>query len=291
MEFIFAFVGIRGRVAVMMRLRWFPFLLFLVLSKAGAQTTAFEFLSFDRTKNEGIDCEMIYGVEVTTFDFQGPRFHFHSTTSVDGLKQERVTFTTEQFSGNLPREEWEKFLSDVRKLPLKPLTEGKKENTRGHVILDGKEYPLIAGLGTEARKAWQKFLDEFVHRFPSDYSTGRTTSTLEGESVKPLEVTVDEVIRDPGKFEGKRIRVTAFYHTEFECSHFVQRAADSNDIRKGIWFTSVSSFAKPGEFELENDHRVVVEGTFSSRPGSRGHMGAWVGGLILVTSIKSSPAP
>ncbi|MDP0491424.1 MAG: hypothetical protein Q7Q71_10275 [Verrucomicrobiota bacterium JB023] len=114
------------------------------------------------------------------------------------------------------------------------------------------------------------------------------TRKLEGETVPPKALDFATLLKSPKDFDGKRIRLTGFYHGEFEGSSFAATKAEVRDYKKALWLGGMSSFADPKRISGQYDIVLTVEGTFELGPG--GHMGLWMGELVRVTESKPTGA-
>jgi hypothetical protein len=97
----------------------------------------------------------------------------------------------------------------------------------------------------------------------------------------PHPVTFEELWRSPDKFDGKRVRLTGYYHHEFEGSNF--GPTKNADYTQSVWLGSASTFARSADTQRLNDTFITVDGTFDFGPG--GHLGAWPGELNRFTRL------
>jgi hypothetical protein len=96
------------------------------------------------------------------------------------------------------------------------------------------------------------------------------------------------LLKSPKDYDGKRIRLTGFYHGEFEGSSFAATKAGIRAYDKALWLGGMSSFADPKKISDLNDATLTVDGTFELGPG--GHMGLWMGELVRITESKPTKA-
>ncbi len=267
--------------------------LFLAVAPVSAQvTTLFEFQTSIRLKTKTLNAISYFGVEVTEIDPGHLRFHFNRNCRVLGLNQDSFSYVREQFSGDLQADRWKLLLEEAHKLPLEELKKGKSEASIGTLIFEDATYRIPQDAGAETIEKWQKSLESFVRTLPVDWTLGTTTFTMEGATVKPVDVTIAQIVETPERYDGKRVRIEAIYRNGMEQSAFGPLGSEKSASSEEIWFGGVSMFfADSMEFALKNGSYVKVVGTFSNKPGSKGHMGAYVGGLELVTSIHKLPEP
>jgi len=114
----------------------------------------------------------------------------------------------------------------------------------------------------------------------------RAIHESEGDLVPTQQTTLQELISNPNKFDGKRVSVVGFYHWEFEGCEL--RAKEKSDYDQNVWCSSVSSFAS-NDVVLKSDCWARVDGTFLKGP--TGHMGTWPGEITRVTRFDVSESP
>ena len=99
----------------------------------------------------------------------------------------------------------------------------------------------------------------------------------------PLGLSLVQLIANPDRYEGKRVRVKGYCHLEFEeQSLYLHREdADLMNTSNAVWLELEASDvdqAKP------NEQFVLVEGIFTGK--SRGHLGAWSGTIRDITRLE-----
>jgi hypothetical protein len=246
----------------------------------------FRFCGFDDTKNEYLDYTVIQDITVYDRSSEDPCLMFYTEYRVSGINQKAFTFTTERFEAPIPRNKYDEFIESAKKLPTKELKDSGKSISSGWITLNGKQYQIIASPDTEVRKQWQSFLNDLLKKCAPVEKRKKSTQTIEGEVVEPVTITFTQLLENPAKFDGKRIRVTGFYHGEFERSSFASSAKDIINYDKALWLGEDSSFADPRKVSRTNDSILTIDGTFELGPG--GHMGLWMGELSRVTEIKKA---
>ena len=106
---------------------------------------------------------------------------------------------------------------------------------------------------------------------------------FQGDDQEPVAVALDTLIRNREAYNGKRVRVSGFYHTEFEHSSLSPDPAHIYDYKNSLWLGGASGIARCCDLAYTNDTFVTVEGTFNGRVG--GHMGLWSGQMDRLTKI------
>jgi len=162
--------------------------------------------------------------------------------------------------------------------PKKYLHKGIKEikeleNRRVSVIFDDSGLPSIQGKLLYAKWDLGKYKNQTVGRV----WTNTTKTILEGDDREPRDTSLEEILSNPVAYDGKRVRVTGNYHSEFEHS-----ALSTED--KSVWLGEASTFARQEDVIFQNDSFMTVEGTFLAGP--RGHLGMFPGEIARVTKIE-----
>jgi len=248
----------------------------------------FRFYVFDETKTDKLHYE--YCQDVTVYDFasRGPRLVWHTEYRVYGINQDSFTFTTQRYDGEVTPKAYAAFLEEARKLPMAGLDEKKKDRratgSSGWIDLDGKHIDVTAGPDTEVRRRWQELLDTFLARYAPPESRQTTRRTVEGDIVEPREIDFATLLKNPEAYDGKRIRLTGYYHGEFEGSSFAATKGEIRNYDRALWRGGPSSFADPKSISRRNDLLLTIDGTFELGPG--GHMGLWRGEIERVTAAK-----
>lgn len=108
--------------------------------------------------------------------------------------------------------------------------------------------------------------------------------TIEGDLVPAQPLSLKELLNNPNGFDGKRIRVSGYYHQEYHCSSLTFSQKSRTDPEQGIWIDNSSTYADTAHIDYANDSYVTVEGSFLGRPG--GAFGAWLASIERITLIK-----
>jgi hypothetical protein len=248
----------------------------------------FRFYASDETKNDRLHYEFIQDINIYYFESQLPRFAYYTEYRVYGINQDEFTYTTEQYAGDLTRADYALLLKRAHELPLKGLDPKKKNEDAtgsfGWIKLDGVDHTVTAKPDLEIRKQWQRFIDKLISEHAPMEKREITKQTLEGETIAPKVLDFATLLKSPKDYDGKRIRLTGFYHGEFECSSFSATKAGIREYDKALWLGGMSSFADPKRISGLNDVTLSVDGTFELGPG--GHLGLWMGELLRITESK-----
>ncbi len=109
-----------------------------------------------------------------------------------------------------------------------------------------------------------------------------------------INVTLVQLIANPEKFNGKRVRVIGFLRLEFEGDVLYLHREDYENaiLGNGIWVDVTPAITK--QKASLNMNYVLLEGVFSS--SDRGHMGMWSGTIKQIRraevwrSVNQEPA-
>ncbi|MGI9242171.1 MAG: hypothetical protein ACR2RV_15335, partial [Verrucomicrobiales bacterium] len=158
--------------------------------------------------------------------------------------------------------------------------------TIGWVKLDEESYSITATREAGVRVQWRKLLEDLLSRHAPRGKREITRRTVEGEVVEPQIIDFPTLLKNPKKFDGKRVRLAGFYHDEFEGSSFATSKREIGNYDRALWLDGASTFADPSRVSDLNEVHLTVEGTFELGPG--GHMGLWMGVLTRVTESKAT---
>jgi hypothetical protein len=97
-------------------------------------------------------------------------------------------------------------------------------------------------------------------------------------------VPMSELIAEPQRFEGQKIRVVGFLRLEFEKNGLYLTREDYNNSATGhaLWLDLKNAQLRSSS-KLNHGH-VIIEGRFGSPDKARG--GKWGGALLQVTSLR-----
>jgi hypothetical protein len=113
------------------------------------------------------------------------------------------------------------------------------------------------------------------------------TTTIEGDLQPTRPVTVAELLKHPDLYNGKRVRISGFYHSEYEDSSLYDRNGDPLSL--SLWVNGSSTFARDKDLHWTDDGRVIMEGCFMKGPA--GELGGWPASLQRVTKVVSLDPP
>ena len=104
---------------------------------------------------------------------------------------------------------------------------------------------------------------------------------------EPVDVGMIQLLANPAKFHGKRIRVEGFLHAQFEdeCLYLSKEDADFLNGKHSFWmsYSNHLSAAPKKPLDYFDGKRVLVIGVFDKNEG--GHLGAAAGGIKDVSDI------
>jgi hypothetical protein len=180
--------------------------------------------------------------------------------------------------------------------------------------LSGREFELSHRLLPRSgiRKQIDDVIKSIIHEFGLDQINGPAYATLvrkagtstigpsdvqdrpnppavsesEGDLIPPRETALQELISHADKFDGKRVSVLGFYHSEFEGNEL--RFQEKSDERENVWCEVISSFASK-DVAFKQDSWARVDGTFLKGPS--GHFGMWPGEITRVTRFELQTRP
>ena len=181
------------------------------------------------------------------------------------------------------------------KLPKGDNFIGDAPNTRINATISGRDLERIynSPINSAARKSFHAAVIALAKKLGIDQpeDVARVTRMVEGDRTPAREIPFSALITNPARYDGKRIAVAGFYHTEFECSLLVSERFDWHtlDSDRKFWIGGSSKFAKPSNFHWKNDSWVRLEGVFSASHG--GHMGASPGVIRRVTKLTALDEP
>jgi hypothetical protein len=179
----------------------------------------FRYYVFDETKTDKLHYEHAY--DFTIYDFAGrlPHLMFYTEYRIYGCAQDSFTYTVEHCEQDIPRERFNKFLDAIREIPPKTLQElrgNETERSHGWLTLDDTDHTINARLTDSSPAKLHTLILTFLDEVAPKDTRKTSTRTIEGDLVPALAVTFDALLRAPEQFDGKRVRLTGYYHYEFE---------------------------------------------------------------------------
>jgi hypothetical protein len=204
---------------------------------------------------------------------------YYTEYRIYGINQDRFSFTTEKAEVKLSTREYADFRKTVAALPVQGL-DPKTAASFGSIDMASRQFRVSASPDTEVRKIWQSLLDAFLKKHTAG-KLQKTTKTIQGETAPPTDVSFAQLLKNPQAYDGKRIRITGYYHGEFEGSSFATSKAEIENYKQAVWLNGGSAFANPANLDERNNRVLTVEGTFTF--GDGGHMGLWMGEISRTT--------
>lgn len=270
-----------------MQLR-FPILLLLLLSAVAYAQAEFRYFIDDWTTNQNLNVDHLHDVTIYHSAGEAPRLSFYTRFDIYGCRQNTYKYTVQSCALDVPLERYNKFLAQVRAFPLdtlrKKMPRDSEHRSDGRIEIDGSEHVITTPLTEAQRAAFHALVISFLDDVAPKPKRILTTRTIEGDFIPARPVTFQTLLKSPKRFDGKRVRLTGYYHHEFEDSTFGPRKGAS--YKESVWLNDVSFFAKKADVRWSNDKFITVEGTFNMGPG--GHVGLWAGEIHRVTKIKIS---
>lgn len=249
----------------------------------------FRYYVFDETKTDKLHYEHAHDFTIYAFADPSPRLVFYTEYRIYGCAQETFTYSVERCECEISRERFNKLITAIREIPPRTLQLKEKrgnevECTHGMLELNGTNHHFNAGPTEPNRAKLHTLILAFLDEVAPKASRKITTRTIEGDLVVAHAVAFETLLGTPEKFDGKRVRLTGYYHAEFEGSNFGPRKNAA--CRQSVWLGGDSTFATPANIKRLNDTFITAEGTFDSGPG--GHMGLWPGELHRVTRLTKA---
>ncbi|MFP5236501.1 MAG: hypothetical protein ACLGSD_11415 [Acidobacteriota bacterium] len=101
----------------------------------------------------------------------------------------------------------------------------------------------------------------------------------------PQDVSMIQLIANPQRYDGKRVRIIGFLHLEFEGdSIYLHREDFEFGITKNALWIDVPRDMTPDQIKSVNDNYVICTGTFAA--GMHGHMGLNSGEVAKITRLQ-----
>ena len=96
-------------------------------------------------------------------------------------------------------------------------------------------------------------------------------------SAEPQDVSMVQMIANPEKFDGHRVRIIGFVKLEFEGNaiYLHQEDFDHGMTRNGLWL-NISEDIRTRSKEFDG-HYCLIEGKFNA--GAKGHLGMFSGSI------------
>ena len=239
-------------------------------------------------RTDKINYEKIQQIHVDEYDNGSGRLFYHEYYYVYGINQAEFSFFPIRYHASLSPEALKMILAAIGKLDPTNLEAESKDGIRiyGTVDVGGKEYKVSALPDSKERKPWEDLFVSWREQFPPKGDERTTPITLQGDTIAPVAVSFEDLLKRPTEYAGKRVRVLGHYHGEFEGSHFSRTKEEELDYGRAFWLGGYSTFVDSESIPKINDAFIVVDATFE--PHSNGHMGLWLAGLSRATAIRKA---
>jgi|GEM_PF-5049859 len=235
----------------------------------------FQFQVYDRIRNEKLQYDVERKIMIDAVHFQNPHLDYSIEYQIFGINQDEFTINNKTYQGSISRKDYENFLEEARKLPLKSLELGDPL-VFGRIDLDGKKHKISAAQDMADRMKWQTFLDGILKKHAPESTRNISRKTVEGDTVKARVIDLSTLLKDPKKFDGKRIRLA--YPNEDEDEDSVIAASRENfglqpySYSHTLKLADPSTFADSKHISLINEKKFTVEGTFDLRQDYSGEL-------------------
>jgi hypothetical protein len=184
--------------------------------------------------------------------------------------------------------DYERVLAFARGIDLHKLVSSPSTMcSLGWLEFDGVQHNFNNPLDDPTRKKFHTALLALVDQIVPRHERKFVTTTIEGDFEPARTVTVAELLKHPARYNGKRVRITGYYHSEFEDSSLYDKKGDP--MFHALWVDGASSFAREKDLQWTDDGHVIMEGCFIQGPD--GHLGGWPGELQRVTRVVSLDPP
>jgi hypothetical protein len=262
-------------------------LLFVLFAPVAATALNFRYYVMDETKTGQLDYELVQ--DCSTFSDARPQLEYGTQYHIWGCSQKSFTYREELTAWHsISPADFNRLFAVLHGLDLHALhAERGTSCSFGWLELGGPRIDFNNPLGDPTRDSLDRAVMSFLGSVVPSSARQTVTTTIEGDFEPARTVTVAQILKNPARYNGKRVRITGYYHAEFEDSNLSDRR--SNEITTSLWVDAQSTFAKKGDLDWPEDGRVTIDGCFMKGPG--GHMGAWPGELQRVTRVISLDPP
>lgn len=265
------------------------------------------YIEYERTKEGNLDCTSVKKIVVQFGDHGW--LHLEAGHPFFGCARPGFEFTDEDSEFRLGRDDSDRLFKAIHDQVLfGPHLAGFRARPARLgdgfclLIFQGNAYYLP---DTPEGGTVKKIVTDFAQEMTGKANGRSTVSTrsMEGDFQPPLEVRIEELIANPAKYDGKRVRVSGYCPLTGAAYGLVASRYEKG-VKKGLWLGPFSKFAprhtdETGDFK---DNYVTVEGTFDSAlgemdmpPGVNQGLAenkiAPVGGIRLITKMQKIPPP
>jgi hypothetical protein len=112
------------------------------------------------------------------------------------------------------------------------------------------------------------------------------SSTADGA----IKTSLVRLLAHPEEYNGRRVRLVGYYHSEFEESglYLTKDDATSHNYQNGLWVGGTAKDANTNRVHRVNEGFVEVVGTFGYTPKhGAGHFDLWFGLLDEITVFEA----
>ena len=251
----------------------------------------FHFSVSDATKTDALDFAVALTLEICDLSSdedrksQGCRAFYSVEYTINGVNQSSFSYTTENYEADLTAQDYDAFLIEVRKMPI----EDSDDRANGWIHFDKRDHRIFLAPGSEPRKKWQALFDRLILKHVPIAKKEKVDYVVVGDIVKATTIDFQILMKAPAAFDGKRIRLTGFYHSAFEDSTFAASKDDALHFKQAVSLGAPSSFIDAKNFKDVNDMQVTVEGTFQHYP--EGARSLWIGRIDRLTYFLPTEGP
>jgi hypothetical protein len=243
-------------------------------------------LSYTATEEictDEINYEVIHSFRVPAWNYDELSFEYTTEYRINGCKKSEFSYATETTSFAISEENCKELLDAVKKMDLKKLP-GKTPDvggSTGYLEIGKKNYDIKLPFNHKAVQALHNLLMDFLKKKAPNLNRKFSRRTIQGDFEKTVESSVENLLRNPGVYDGKRVRVKGYYKGGFENSSFSSTSDKADDYRVSVSLGFISSYVGPECVNYKNNSYISVEGTFKAGPG--GHL--WPGEIQRVTKV------
>jgi hypothetical protein len=226
--------------------------------------------------------------DLTVYCWGGPPdLQYVVDLTVWGCKRKSYAYESEWSETTLTPAQYAELQRIVKSVDLAKLNRTATTCKLGMLAIDGQYHFFNNALGDPVRDQLQQALLAWLDKVTPREKRKITRHVIEGDFQPCRHVTLAQLLADPARYDGKRVKVTGYYHHEEYESAFSQKKGD--DSKNAIWLGDASSFANEKELHWTDDGRLTLEGTFVKGPGGR--WGVYAGEIQRLTQVLSLDKP
>jgi hypothetical protein len=226
--------------------------------------------------------------DCTVYCWSGPPdLQYAVDVTVWGCRRKSYSYNTEWYETQLTPPQYAELQRIVKSVDLSKLNRNKTTCLMGMLAINGQYHFFNNALGEPVRDYLQQALLAWLQNVAPPEKRKITRHTIEGDFQPCRSVTLAQLLDDPAKYDGKRVRVSGYYHHEEYESSFSQKPGD--DFKSSLWLDDPSSFAHDADIHWTDDGHLALEGTFSKGPGGR--WGVYAGEIQRLTRVTCLDPP